>query len=52
MRILTVPPDQYARHNDELSQMHRLRETVMRIRLSKYWSALSSGEVHSEISVA
>ena len=33
MWILTVPPDHYAGHADELAQMHRLRAIVFRDRL-------------------
>ena len=44
MRVLTVPPDQYARHRDELAQMHRLRETVFRGRLGWDVTVTESGE--------
>jgi len=44
MRILTVPPDQYAHHSDELAQMHRLRAMVFRDRLEWDVTVTESGE--------
>lgn len=44
MRILTVPPDQYASHADELAQMHRLRAMVFRNRLEWDVNVTKSGE--------
>lgn len=44
MRILTVPPDQYAHHSDELAQMHRLRAMVFRGRLEWDVTVTESGE--------
>lgn len=43
MRILTVAPDQYERHRDFLTQMHRLRATVFGGRLA--WDvSITAGE--------
>ncbi len=44
MRILTVPPDRYAQHSDELAQMHRLRAMVFRGRLEWDVTVTESGE--------
>ncbi|MDQ0458394.1 acyl-homoserine-lactone synthase TraI [Rhizobium paknamense] len=44
MRILTVSPDRYAHHSDELAQMHRLRAMVFRGRLEWDVSVTESGE--------
>ncbi|SFB57356.1 acyl homoserine lactone synthase [Rhizobium sp. NFR07] len=44
MRILTVPPNQYAHHSDELAQMHRLRAMVFRGRLEWDVTVTESGE--------
>lgn len=44
MPILAVPPDQYASHNDELAQIHRLRETIFRGRLGWDVTETKSGE--------
>jgi acyl homoserine lactone synthase len=44
MRILTVPPDQYAHHSDELAQMHRLPAVVFRGRLEWDVTVTESGE--------
>ncbi|WP_318904263.1 acyl-homoserine-lactone synthase [Sinorhizobium medicae] len=43
MRILTVAPDQYERHRNDLRQMHRLRAMVFGGRLA--WDvSITAGE--------
>ena len=44
MRIVTVPPDHYADHPNELAQMHRLRANVFRGRLEWDVTVTDSGE--------
>ncbi len=44
MWILTVPPDHYADHADELAQMHRLRAIVFRDRLEWDVTVTHGGE--------
>ncbi|WP_137136659.1 acyl-homoserine-lactone synthase TraI [Rhizobium sp. FKY42] len=44
MRILTVPPDRYADHSNQLAQMHRLRANVFRGRLEWDVTVTESGE--------
>ncbi|WP_337271130.1 acyl-homoserine-lactone synthase TraI [Oryzifoliimicrobium ureilyticus] len=44
MRVLTVSPEKYADHSDELAQMHRLRASIFRGRLEWDVTVTKSGE--------